>query len=99
MKITKRQLRRIIKEEKRKIQEQASPFQGLGEEIYSALEDIFMAYGPEDEGIGYTSPADMMAFRKSVMDALDILEDRVMDPNMSQADRMGMQRVTIGRPV
>lgn len=98
MKITKRQLRRIIREEKQKLQEQASPFAGLDNEVYSALEDVFMQVEVDDEGIGYTSPADFMAFRESVMAGLAELEDRVVDPNMSQSDRMGMQRVTIGRP-
>ena len=99
MRITKRQLRRIIREEKaRLLKEQASPLAGRGNEVYSALEDVFMQFAPDDEGIGYTSPADFMAFRESVMDGLAELEDRVMDPNMSQSDRMGMERVTIGKP-
>ena len=98
MRITKRQLRRIIREEKARLLEQTSPFQGLDNEVYSALEDVFMQFAPDDDGAGYTSPADFMAFRKSVMAGLAELEDRVMDPNTSQSDRMGMQRVKIGRP-
>ena len=99
MKITKNQLRRIIKEEKARIlQEQASPFAGLGDQVYSALEDVFMQVEVDDEGIGYVSPADFMAFRESVMAGLDELEDRVMDPNMSKSERMGMPTVKIGRP-
>ena len=98
MKITKRQLRRIIREEKQRLLEQTSPLAGKGNEVYSALEDVFMAFAPDDDGIGYTSVEDFTAFRQSVMDGLAQLEDRVLDPNLSSADRMGMQRVTIGKP-
>lgn len=98
MKISKRQLRRIIREEKQRLLEQTSPYAGKGNEVYSALEDVFMMFAPDDDGAGYTSVQDFMAFKQSVMDGLKELEDRVVDPNLSQADRMGMERVTIGRP-
>ena len=93
MKITKRQLRRIIKEEKARIlQEQASPFKGRSGEVYDALEDVVMAYAPDD--IGYISAEDFRDFEDSVEAAMEEMRSRVLDPN---ASRSGMPSVTIGQ--
>ena len=49
MKISKRQLRRIIKEEKNKLlKEQSSP-QGLIEQLYAVMEDIGYFYVESDD--------------------------------------------------
>ena len=92
MKITKRQLRRIIKEEKAKLlQEQGSPFKGRGGEIYDALEDVVMTYAPD--GAGFLSAEDFRDLEDSVMAAMEEMRDRLLDPN---ASRSGMPSVVIG---
>ena len=56
MKITKRQLRRIIKEEKAKLQEQTPQMTDSGQRIYdevetqalAIVEDVLNNYGPDD---------------------------------------------------
>ena len=56
MKITKRQLRRIIKEEKAKLQEQTPQMTDSGQGVYdevetqalAIVEDVLNNYGPDD---------------------------------------------------
>ena len=56
MKITKRQLRRIIKEEKTKLQEQTPQMTDSGQGVYdevetqalAIVEDVLNNYGPDD---------------------------------------------------
>lgn len=94
MKITKRQLRRIIKEEKARIlQEQVSPFKGRGGEFYDALEDVVMQYAPD--GAGYLSAEDFLDLEASVKEAMEELKDRLLDPNASKS---GLRSVSIGPP-
>ena len=85
MRITKRQLRRIIKEEKaRLLRENPSPFAGRGEEVYSALEDVFMAYAPDD--VDFLSEEEFAEFEKSVADGMAIMKDRVVHGQPGSAE-------------
>ena len=95
MKITKRQLRRIIKEERRRLQEYgmegALDLSGLEGEIYSGLEDVIMANLPPD--VDMLTAEEFGGFEKSVLDALEQMRDRVVE-------HRGLgPPVTIGPPV
>ena len=92
MRVTRKQLRKIIREEKTRIlQEQTSPFKGRGGEFYDALEDVVMQYAPD--GAGYLSAEDFLELEASVKDAMKELRDRLLDPNVSKS---GMRSVSIG---
>ena len=81
MKITKRQLRRIIKEEKRRLQEYGEhgplDLSGLEDEIYSGLEDVIMGNLPPD--VEWLTAEEFGGFEKSVFDALSQMRDRVVE--------------------
>jgi len=66
MKITKRQLRRIIKEEKTKLLKEQSTPQGLIEQLYAVMEDI---------GYFYVDRADHSP--ESQTEAAQVLRDEV----------------------
>ena len=91
MKITKRQLRRIIREEKARLQEQSkSNFENRGGEIYDALEDVVMAH--IDVEADFMTLDDWNAFEASVVKAMDEMKERVLDPRES---RSGWKSVSI----
>ena len=80
MKITKRQLRRIIKEEKRKLLNEGS-LQGAEERFTLALEEYVQAL---DESMGYDVPnAELKAEVMNQVDGhFEFLEDYEKNPGM-----------------
>jgi hypothetical protein len=79
MKITKRQLRRIIREEKSRLLKEQADMRNLaelGDEIYSALEDVIMGNLPA--GVDFLNTEEFAAFEKSVMDGLNQMRDRIV---------------------
>ena len=82
MKITKRQLRRLIKEEKRKLLKEGS-LQGAEERFTEALSEYVMVL---DEELGYDIPQDQL--KAEVMNLVDghfeQLEDYDKNPGMYQ---------------
>ena len=82
MKITKRQLKRIIKEEKQKVLKEGS-LQGAEERFAEALSEYVMIL---DEKLGYDIPNDQL--KAAVMNLVDghfeFLEDYDKNPGMYQ---------------
>ena len=78
MKITKRQLRRIIKEEKQKLVEmRGMRFDLMYKPIYSTLEDMVMMNLPDD--VEYLTEEEFAKLERVVAEALSELKDRVVD--------------------
>ena len=78
MKITKRQLRRIIKEEKQKLVEMREMrFDLMYKPIYSTLEDMVMMNLPDD--VEYLTEEEFAKLERVVAEALSELKDRVVD--------------------
>lgn len=81
MKITKRQLRRIIREEKRRLLKETNILElgHLQEPVYSVLEDVIMGNLPLD--VEFLTYEEWAGFEKSVFAAMEELRDRVVgDP-------------------
>ena len=82
MRVTKRQLRRIIKEEKTKLLKESS-LQGAEERFTEALSEYVMIL---DEELGYNIPLDQL--KAEVMNLVDghfeYLEDYNKNPGMYQ---------------
>ena len=81
MKITKRQLKRIIREEKRRLLNETNVLELglLQEQVYSVLEDVVMGNIPPD--IDFLTLEEWGGFEKSVFAAMEELRDRVVgDP-------------------
>ena len=78
MKITKRQLRRIIKEEKAKLLEvREMRFDLMYKPVYSTLEDMVMMNLPDD--VEYLAEEEFAKLEGVVAAALNELKDRVVD--------------------
>lgn len=78
MKITKRQLRKIIKEEKAKLLEMREMrFDLMYKPIYSTLEDMVMMNLPDD--VEFLTEEEFAKLERVVADALNELKDRVVD--------------------
>ena len=80
MKITKRQLRRVIKEEKSRLLREGS-LQGAEERFVSALEEYVQAL---DESMGYDVPNDELKAEvmNQVAGHFEFLEDYEKNPGM-----------------
>ena len=86
MKITKRQLRKIIREEKVKLLKEQGEFGGdtlefshLQPAVYSQLEDVVMENIPPD--VDFLTLEEWGGFEKSVFAAMEELRDRIVgDP-------------------
>ena len=90
MKITKRQLRKIIREEKTKLLKEQGDFGGdtlelghLQPAVYSQLEDVVMENIPPD--VDFLTLEEWAGFEKSVFAAMEELRDRIV------GDPRGMQ--------
>jgi Ser-tRNA(Ala) deacylase AlaX len=78
MKITKHQLRRIIKEERQKLVEMREMrFDLMYKPIYSTLEDMVMMNLPDD--VEYLTEEEFARLEGVVAEALNELKDRVVD--------------------
>ena len=80
MKITKRQLRRIIREEKARLLNEIDfvsfDFPHMKKDAYSKLEDLIMAHMPLEAD--FLREEEFATFEKLVTDALSELKDRVV---------------------
>ena len=82
MKITKRQLKRVIKEEKRKLLNEGS-LQGAEERLAEAISEYVLIL---DENLGYDIPNELLkAEVMNIVDAhFEYLEDYDKNPEMYQ---------------
>ena len=98
MKITKRQLRRIIREEKQKLLQEAPAGQydrALYEKIKSAVSELVYQITIDD---GEVEPGGMNITEKGVQAAAAALSDAAREFYSEQGMKYDMPSVKIGRP-